>query len=62
MDNLTPEDIEALKAYAAEKGRSWKQHLAQDWMLGRAVGDRGVILYRLRNRLGPSWLVNYRLQ
>jgi hypothetical protein len=58
---LTQQEIDAIQSYAKEKGRNWKSSLANDWVKGNAKGDRGVILYRLRNRLGPSWLAKFQL-
>lgn len=53
----TPTQLEALKAYAAEKGRYWKDALLSDWFSGTSEGE----LQTLRNTLGPSWLINFRL-
>lgn len=57
------EELAALRTYAAEHGRHWKEALWASWMNG---GDHlrqsdGAALQRLRNRLGPSWLAQYRL-
>ncbi len=58
-NTLTDEQDEALAAYAAQHGRSWKQALNDDWMNGRVDGE----LYRLRNKsyFGPSGLILYKL-
>lgn len=53
----TSEQIEALKAYAREHGRYWKSALQDDWLSANCQGP----LRELRNTLGPSWLVRYRL-
>lgn len=54
---LTTEEIAAIRAFAAEHGRYWKAELRRQWMNASAA----PILHRLRNRLGPSWLVKFRL-
>ncbi|WP_371411696.1 hypothetical protein, partial [Paracoccus sp. SY] len=56
-DGLTVEEREALRAFAAEHGRCWKAELRQQWMNASA----SPVLHSLRNRLGPSWLVRFRL-
>lgn len=53
----TAEEIDALRAFAAAHGRCWKAALRQRWMKANAP----AILHGLRNRLGPSWLVRFRL-
>jgi hypothetical protein len=55
--DLTPEQLAALRAYAAEHGRTWKSQLNDDWMNGRASGP----LQQIRNQFGPSWLLRFRL-
>lgn len=61
---LTDLQREALIAYAAEYGHSWKQHLMTDWQFSRARVtrvDRSKDEYRaplqqVRNVFGPRWL------
>lgn len=55
--DLTPAELAALQAYAAEKGRKWKSALSEDWYYARRPGE----LQALRNELGPRWLLDYRL-
>jgi hypothetical protein len=61
----TPEQLTALRAFARFYGRTWKSRLRQCWMtvdyreLPSSI-DYGH-LQRLRNTLGPSWLVRFRL-
>jgi hypothetical protein len=57
---LTPDDLAALRSYAEEHGRKWKEALSVDWYYARAHGLRGVILHGLRNNLGPSWLDGFK--
>ena len=57
VDGLTVEEREALRAFAAEQGRCWKAELRKQWMNASA----SPLLHGLRNRLGPSWLVRFRL-
>jgi hypothetical protein len=61
--DLSPEELEALEKYKKAVGRNWKQRLSDDWMQARSDEvDPGTyaILHRLRNRLGPSWLVRFK--
>jgi hypothetical protein len=44
--------VEELRRYAAEHGRTWRAQLLSDWEAGRTVGP----LQELRNQFGPSWL------
>jgi hypothetical protein len=57
--DLTPEELQALQAYAAKHGRNWKQALRDDWFgtSGRDAGELRVI----RNTFGPSWLITFKL-
>ncbi len=55
MVSPTEEQIEALRAYAKEHGRTWKADLNHDWMTGQAFGA----LQQIRNQFGPSWLVRF---
>ena len=52
----TVEEVSALRAYAAGHGRTWKAQLLQDWMTGRSTGE----LQRVRNNLGPTWLIRFK--
>lgn len=53
----TPEEMVALRTFAAAQGRCWKAALRQKWMDASAP----AILHGLRNRLGPTWLDRFRL-
>lgn len=55
---ITPEELAALKAYAAKHGDSWKNFLNADWMRARAEPE----LHRLRNTHGPRWLATFKLE
>lgn len=57
MDKPTQTQIEALKAYAAKNGRTWKSKLLNDWMTGRSSGE----LQHVRNCFGPTWLTKFKL-
>ena len=60
--NPTPEQLAALEAFAARHGRTWKDKLATMWWTGRDTNEPdGHLLRQVRNRLGPSWLVKFRL-
>ena len=54
---LLHEQRVALRAYAHEHGRRWKEYLLAEWIKATAE----PLLHRLRNTHGPSWLLAYRL-
>ena len=54
---LTADELAALKAYAARKGRTWKDQLNTDWYYARLTG----LLHSLRNTHGPRWLADFKL-
>jgi hypothetical protein len=63
---LMSEETAAIQAFAAEKGRKWKEELSMVyWYNARIwrgpVPDMGRVLHCLRNSHGPSWLASYRL-
>ncbi len=53
---LTQNQLEALRQYAAEHGRTWKAALNHDWMTGQTVGE----LQQVRNTFGPTWLAHFK--
>ena len=55
--NLTPEQASALKMFAAEHGRCWKNRLSHHWQNASAPAT----LHSLRNTHGPEWLRVFRL-
>lgn len=62
-DALSADELAAIRVYAADHGRRWKDALQESWM---NAGDHlrqsdGWALQRLRNRLGPSWLASFTL-
>lgn len=62
---LTTEQIEALRAYAARYGRTWKSRLNADWMRACYPNIDEVYwapLQQVRNTFGPSWLVSFKLE
>lgn len=64
---LTDEEMSGLKAFAEHFGPGWKDRLAFDyWLKARIWTDRQgkehPELHRLRNQLGPSWLVSFDLE
>jgi hypothetical protein len=61
--NLTLEQLEALRAFAAENGRTWKTKLNEAWMNANASinGEHSPELQQVRNRLGPRWLKTFKL-
>jgi hypothetical protein len=56
---LTTEMELALVEFAAKYGRTWKQTLRDAWMSGNGL-DAGL-LRQVRNTMGPSWLIGYKL-
>lgn len=62
--DLSQEQVEALKEFAALKGRTWKSKLLDQWLTGRYSGvtsDEAVALQQLRNTGGPQWLKSFKL-
>ena len=64
--DLTPEELKALRDFAAEYGRDWKQYLFAAWLSyaykGRHMGgaDTGI-LRSIRNEFGNEWLHGFKL-
>jgi len=59
---LTIEQLHAVELWAEIHGRNWKSALREAWMSGDYSGfERSNVLQCLRNTLGPSWLVRFRL-
>lgn len=57
IDDLTPEQAEALRSFAALYGRTWKSALSSAWASGRDANlSNGGLLRQIRNEQGPSWL------
>lgn len=58
----TTEQESALAAFAARAGRYWKARLCMLWETGLDEREpEGPLLRQVRNNLGPSFLVKYRL-
>jgi hypothetical protein len=62
--DLLPEELEALKVFADQYGKKWKEKLSMVyWYNARIFIDRNGFeypeLHRLRNELGPSWLAGF---
>lgn len=57
-DELTPEQLAALREYAAQHGRYWKNKLRSDWALGRDT----QLLRQIRNQFGPTWLTKFKFK
>lgn len=61
-EELTTEEQAALRAWADEHAPRWKAALRLAWETGDYSGSKHeAALQRIRNTLGPSWLVKYRL-
>lgn len=59
---LTTEEEAALLAWADDHAPRWKAALRDAWDTGNYGGsEHDAALQRIRNTLGPSWLVKYRL-
>lgn len=61
------DELAALRSYAKEFGRKWKESLSLDWYNARLrvapdMTNRGSILHGLRNdsSFGPTWLVRFK--
>jgi len=54
--DLSAEQMQALRAYAARHGRSWKAKLAKQW----ASSSAGPVLQTVRNQHGPAWLRSFK--
>lgn len=52
FEPLTAEQKDALRAFAQQNGRLWKEKLSDKWYSASA----DPILHGLRNTHGPSWL------
>jgi len=64
--DLTASELEAVQLFAAEFGRTWKDRLAFDYWYNARIfiarnGRSCHELHRLRNELGPLWLVQFKL-
>jgi len=58
----TPEQLEALKAYATLHGRKWKHKLNLAWVYCDYEGFADShLLQQIRNQFGPTWLTHFRL-
>lgn len=58
LRELTPEELAALQAYAAEHGRCWKEDLRDQWFNASAPG----LLHSIRNtRTGRPGCITSRL-
>ena len=55
---LTPEQLKALRSYAAYAGSDWKLGLLAAWRNASMPGH----LHALRNSHGPSWLAQFKLE
>lgn len=56
------EQLDALRTFAKRHGRQWKSALVNAWAAGSDASEpNGHLLRQLRNRLGPEWLVGFRL-
>jgi hypothetical protein len=61
---LLPEELEAVKLFAADYGKKWKEELAfKYWYNARIYRNGGKeypVLHAMRNNLGPKWLAGYK--
>ncbi len=57
MDKLNQEQLNRLRAFAKQHGRTWKSKLRTLWMRGADANEPdGHLLRQVRNRVGPSGL------
>jgi hypothetical protein len=63
LRTLTLAQLTALRTFAAAHGRNWKTPLRDAWMSGIYPDDDAdnASLQQVRNQLGPTWLVKFRL-
>ena len=64
---LSTNELEALRVFAAQYGKAWKEKLSYEyWPNARIYRDRAgkqyAQLHALRNDLGPSWLASFKLE
>lgn len=52
LDELTPEQRQALLDFRARFGSRWKYHLVNAWLTGTDTPP----LRQIRNQYGPNWL------
>jgi hypothetical protein len=57
--SLSADEMNALRAFKARHGRTWKAKLLDMWQSGRDANE--PVLRVLRNRLGPSGLARVKL-
>lgn len=56
------EQLNALKRWKKENGRTWKNELNHAWMTGNYNRFEGSnLLQQIRNSGGPSWLHRFKL-
>jgi len=58
MSALTDGMLRALREFAENNGRNWRNHLSQEWSAGH---DLGPELQQVRNIIGPSGLWKIKL-
>jgi hypothetical protein len=59
---LTTDQLAALRAFAADHGRTWKSQLGAMWCNGQDESAwNGASLREVRNTFGPTWLTRFRL-
>lgn len=59
LADLTPEQAETLKAYAAWAGKAWRKDLLSDWLrAGSRFPGEYAYLQQIRNQHGPRWLAD----
>ena len=59
---LTEQQLTALKRFANSRGRTWKSKLLDCWMASHyGFADDSANLQQLRDNLGPSWLMKFKL-
>ncbi len=65
MSNLNmprPDHVDALRAFAKKYGEDWKTKLNDMWFDGKDAREpQGHLLRQVRNRLGPRWLKDFKL-
>jgi hypothetical protein len=58
MERLTDDMLAALREFAANNGRTWRNALLAEWSAGHELGPE---LRQVRNLIGPSGLWKIKL-
>jgi hypothetical protein len=60
MHNLNPDQATAIRSFAAQHGRYWKEKLRDVWLTDPFI-PHCALLRQVRNQFGPAWLVKVKV-